>query len=166
MILTGENRRTRRKTCHSATLSTTNPTWIDPGANPGLRGERPAINHLSHDRGSTTRIITYYTEASLHRLALSRAEVRFLTKQTFVLTRTLSLCSQVACWLQQRPLSTGLGSDAKSFVGQRRISPCFLFRSADRLATGSFEEQIMNTQGTKVIHPRDRCPNAYEQDGV
>jgi len=46
--LTGENRRTRRKTCPSATLSTTNPTWIDLGANPGLRGERPATNHLRH----------------------------------------------------------------------------------------------------------------------
>jgi hypothetical protein len=32
----------------SATLSTTNPTWIDPGANPGLCGERPATNRLSH----------------------------------------------------------------------------------------------------------------------
>jgi hypothetical protein len=32
----------------SATLSTTYPTWIDPGANPGLRGERPATNRLSH----------------------------------------------------------------------------------------------------------------------
>jgi hypothetical protein len=32
----------------SDTLSTTNPTWIDPGANPGLRGERPATNRLSH----------------------------------------------------------------------------------------------------------------------
>jgi hypothetical protein len=40
MILTGENRRTRRKTCPSATLTTTNPTWIDPGENPGLRRER------------------------------------------------------------------------------------------------------------------------------
>jgi hypothetical protein len=48
MILTGENRRTRRKTCPSAILSTTKPTWIDPGANPGLRGERPTINDLSH----------------------------------------------------------------------------------------------------------------------
>jgi hypothetical protein len=47
-ILTGENRRTRRKTCPSATLSTTNPTWIDPGANSGLRGERPATNDLRH----------------------------------------------------------------------------------------------------------------------
>jgi hypothetical protein len=48
MILTGENRRTRRKTCPIATFSTTNPIWIDPGANTGLRGERPATNHLSH----------------------------------------------------------------------------------------------------------------------
>jgi hypothetical protein len=53
-ILTGENRRTWRKTCPSATLSTTNPTWIDPGANPGLRGERPAINDLSHGTASAT----------------------------------------------------------------------------------------------------------------
>jgi hypothetical protein len=41
MISAGENRRARRKTCPSVTLSTTNPTWIDPGANPGLYGERP-----------------------------------------------------------------------------------------------------------------------------
>jgi hypothetical protein len=49
IILTGENRRTRRKTCPSATLSTTNPTWIQPVANPSLRGEWPATNDLSHD---------------------------------------------------------------------------------------------------------------------
>jgi hypothetical protein len=49
IILTGKNRRTRRKTCPSATLSTTNPTCTDPDANPGLRGERPATNELSHD---------------------------------------------------------------------------------------------------------------------
>jgi hypothetical protein len=27
-----------RKTCPDATLSTTNPTWPDPGSNPGRRG--------------------------------------------------------------------------------------------------------------------------------
>jgi hypothetical protein len=48
MKLTGENRSTGGTTCHSATLSTTNPTWTDPGSNPGLRGERPATNRLSH----------------------------------------------------------------------------------------------------------------------
>jgi hypothetical protein len=42
--LTGENWITRRKTCPNAILSTTNPTWIDPG----LRGERPVTNDLSH----------------------------------------------------------------------------------------------------------------------
>jgi hypothetical protein len=52
MNLTGENRSTRRKTCPNATLSTTNPTWIDPGSNPDLRGERPATNRLSHGTAS------------------------------------------------------------------------------------------------------------------
>jgi hypothetical protein len=53
MILTEENRRTEGKTCHSAILSTTNPAWADPRANPALRGERPATNHLSY--GMATR---------------------------------------------------------------------------------------------------------------
>jgi hypothetical protein len=48
MKLTGENRSTRGETCPSATLSTTNPTWTDPGSNPGLRGERSATNRLSY----------------------------------------------------------------------------------------------------------------------
>jgi hypothetical protein len=47
MKLTEENRSTRRKTCYSATLSTTNPTWTDPGLNQGLRSGRPATNRLS-----------------------------------------------------------------------------------------------------------------------
>jgi hypothetical protein len=57
MILTGENRRTRRKTCTSATLSTTNPTWINPGANPDLHGEMPATDDLSHD--TALRAVTW-----------------------------------------------------------------------------------------------------------
>jgi hypothetical protein len=40
MTLTGENRRSLRKADPSAALSTTNLTWTDPGANPGLRGKR------------------------------------------------------------------------------------------------------------------------------
>jgi hypothetical protein len=47
MILTGGNRSTCRKTCHIATLCTTNLTWTDLGSNPGLDGERPASNSLS-----------------------------------------------------------------------------------------------------------------------
>jgi hypothetical protein len=47
MILRGENQRTRRKTCPSATMPTTNPTWTDPG----LRGQRSVTNCLR--RGTT-----------------------------------------------------------------------------------------------------------------
>jgi hypothetical protein len=54
MKLTGENRSTRGKTCPSATLSTTNPTWADPGSNPFLRRERPATNRLSHGTAFTS----------------------------------------------------------------------------------------------------------------
>jgi hypothetical protein len=32
----------------SSTLSTTNPTWPDPGSNPGRRGGKPATNRLSY----------------------------------------------------------------------------------------------------------------------
>jgi hypothetical protein len=40
---------TRRKTCPSATLSTTNLTLdLTWDRTPGLRGERPATNRLSH----------------------------------------------------------------------------------------------------------------------
>jgi hypothetical protein len=36
------------KTCPSASLSTTNPTRIDQGSNPGSRGGKPATNRLSY----------------------------------------------------------------------------------------------------------------------
>jgi hypothetical protein len=49
MILTGETEELGEKTCPSATLSTTNPTCINPGANLGLRCERQATKSLSHD---------------------------------------------------------------------------------------------------------------------
>jgi hypothetical protein len=48
MKVTWENRSTRGKTCPSATLSITNPTWTDPGSNPGLCGGRPAADRLNH----------------------------------------------------------------------------------------------------------------------
>jgi hypothetical protein len=49
MILTGEKRRTRRKTCPSAILFTTNPTWTVLGATPVLRVEKPATWHGRYD---------------------------------------------------------------------------------------------------------------------
>jgi hypothetical protein len=52
MELTGENRSIRGKTCPSAILSTTNPTWTNPGSKLGLHGEMPATNRLSHGTAS------------------------------------------------------------------------------------------------------------------
>jgi hypothetical protein len=56
MILTGENERTLRKTCPNATLSTTNITWTDPFANPGLRDDWPATKRLSDGTALTAEV--------------------------------------------------------------------------------------------------------------
>jgi hypothetical protein len=53
IILTGKNRRTRRKICTSAILSTKNPTWTEPGAKPGLQVKRLATNRLSRGTAGT-----------------------------------------------------------------------------------------------------------------
>jgi hypothetical protein len=73
MKLTGNNRTTRGKTCPSATLSTTNPTWTAPGSNPVLRGGRPVANRLSH---GTAKFITYY---SVNTIKVSLCHTKFLT---------------------------------------------------------------------------------------
>lgn len=51
IVLTGKNQRTPWKTCPSATLSCTNPSWIVPGTNLGLPPEKLVINHLSYGMG-------------------------------------------------------------------------------------------------------------------
>jgi hypothetical protein len=50
IILKAWNWNTRKKTCTSANLSITNPTWTDPGWNHGLRYDRPTTNRLSHGK--------------------------------------------------------------------------------------------------------------------
>jgi hypothetical protein len=46
------------KTCPSATLSATNPTWLDPGLNPGHHGGKPVTNRLSY--GTARDACNYY----------------------------------------------------------------------------------------------------------
>jgi hypothetical protein len=76
MKLTWENRSSRRKTCLSATLSTTNPTWTDPGSNPGLRGGRPTTNRLNH--GSAKFMSLRVTHKSHARVTLTSWKFDFL----------------------------------------------------------------------------------------
>jgi hypothetical protein len=47
VILSGHDRRTRRKTCPVVTLSTVIHTWSGLSANPGHRCEKPAANCLN-----------------------------------------------------------------------------------------------------------------------
>jgi hypothetical protein len=56
MILIGENWRTQRNTCPSATLSTTNPTWTVLGMNLGLCHEKPVTNRVSY---GTARLLWF-----------------------------------------------------------------------------------------------------------
>jgi hypothetical protein len=44
------------KTCPSATLWTTNPTWPDPGSNRDRWGGKPATNRLSY--GMTMSVVS------------------------------------------------------------------------------------------------------------
>jgi hypothetical protein len=64
MKLTGENRSTRGENLPSANLSTTNPTWTEPGSNPGLRGGRPATNRLSHGTALWIHLVCYFSRVS------------------------------------------------------------------------------------------------------
>jgi hypothetical protein len=59
------------KTCPSATLSTTNPTWPDLRSNPGRRSGKPATNRLSY--GTAFSIVTRLRELYGRSLILGRS---------------------------------------------------------------------------------------------
>jgi hypothetical protein len=75
-------------------LSTTNPTWTDPGANPGLHGERPATNDMSHDTALFFHLhpaLYYYSPPFLNSTTLVLVTIpsfiinQFLLKKVFLL---------------------------------------------------------------------------------
>jgi hypothetical protein len=126
------------KTCSSAILSTTNPTWTDPD----LRGERPATNHLNH--GTAACILFLSTSPDCYGLCYTSCQwtlrsdraVGAMTEQIFLYipifnwvasatTRRLLVFTQVLCvvraWLNLgllplRLLYVGLGRQVDTFV--------------------------------------------------
>jgi hypothetical protein len=63
------------KTCPSAALSTTNPTWPDPGANPGHRGGKPATNRLSYGAAFLPfNILTFFITSNSSQIGTSSAD--------------------------------------------------------------------------------------------
>jgi hypothetical protein len=67
------------------TLSTTNSIWIDPDANPGLRGERPATNDLSHGTAVISGCVGYI---SYKAKTLARTENTLFTILTVITWHT------------------------------------------------------------------------------
>jgi hypothetical protein len=55
------------KTCPNATSSTTNPTWLDPGSNPGLRGGKPATNRFSYGSALSLPSLMGYSVSRLYK---------------------------------------------------------------------------------------------------
>jgi hypothetical protein len=46
-----------------ATLSTTNPTWLDPGVNPGRRGGKQATNRLSYGAACSKTLLSVKSDS-------------------------------------------------------------------------------------------------------
>jgi hypothetical protein len=58
-------------------LSTTNPTWLDPGANPVLRGERPTTNNLNHGTELSEVLTAFFTALMMEAVRTSDTSVSF-----------------------------------------------------------------------------------------
>jgi hypothetical protein len=71
-MLTRKTEEREKENCPSTTLSTINPTLIDPEANPVLRSERPATNSLSHGTAETG---TYVSVLKIETILLSETLV-------------------------------------------------------------------------------------------
>jgi hypothetical protein len=59
------NRSSRRKPVPSATSSTTSPTSLDLGSNPGLRGGKPATNRLSYGTAFSCTLLPIHVRIEL-----------------------------------------------------------------------------------------------------
>jgi hypothetical protein len=73
------------KTCPSATLSTTNPTWLDPGFNPVRRGGKPGTKRLSYGAAQvphTTMAVVWINETEILNFR-TLSNIKTLLKRTF-----------------------------------------------------------------------------------
>jgi hypothetical protein len=81
------------KTCPSATLFTTNPTWPDLGSNPGRRGGKPATNHLSY--GTAFVYVSVHSNKHFLPETCSMEFVSVMNGFFFCISDTVSHCVNV-----------------------------------------------------------------------
>jgi hypothetical protein len=96
------------KTCPSLTLSTTNPTWLEPGLNQGHRGGKPATICLSYGAALDICLVSVVTAHGLYDQGIGRGkrslflhgiQPSFGTHPGFCLVNT-GRCSPWLKWLQ------------------------------------------------------------------
>jgi hypothetical protein len=101
-------RRYSEKTCPSTTLSTTNPTWPDPGSNPGRRGAKPLTNRLVCGAAqcrtmlSTFDSFTFWRPLTLPRLSF-RVRVRH-SRSGVRLQFIFPYCCKSGCYFNIREI--------------------------------------------------------------
>ena len=91
MILTGDNQSTERKNPYQCHFVHRHLAQNGLGANPGLRGDRPATNHLSHGTDSLRRLnLNLLPE----QVPLQRLIDSCLSDQQDVSVRTVTVCQK------------------------------------------------------------------------
>jgi hypothetical protein len=98
------------KTCPSAALSTTNPTWPELGSNPGRRGRKPMTNRLSYGTANTDSKLGTQSSDSID---------------------DVTVCVTKFLWRIPVPIA----DEAKDHVGCNFLAVflCFIWRSGSRL---------------------------------
>jgi hypothetical protein len=100
------------KTCPSATLSTTNPTWIEPGPNAGRGGERQATNRLNDGTANYKLVSVSYEFPSCKMPFKTSFTVSVLHMHT---TCPLFFCRQLAQSALWPPLVYNLHNNSTSY---------------------------------------------------
>jgi hypothetical protein len=132
MILTGENRRTQRKTCSNSTLSSKKHTWIDPISNPGFPDEKPDARGRPLYVSSARRLMTVILCSAM--LVYRNVDGRLAcVRVSGAVVRNAQHRTSVTLMTGTEPRGQGVSTPA-SYSGSLR----FKSRPGDRLSWLSF----------------------------
>jgi hypothetical protein len=116
------------KTCPSATLSTKNPTWPDPGSNPGRRGGKSVTNRLSYGAAIITTFLS-------------------VMSPFFFIFQVINACNSlgkrdVYPWLN---ITIGISNHLSYFIAYVKL---FMFQTLYRFLSQNMETGPLGTKAT------------------
>jgi hypothetical protein len=143
----------RRKSAPSATLSTINPTWLDPVLNPGSRGGKPATNSLSygaafdgilshsslHSFKICSNALWPYEQVRDLQKVVSRCVTEPQSRMQFVSPHPTParIHSTAVSWNKSIPLALILIESAMSLPFLQQEKPCLtLYKRRDKIIFG------------------------------